>query len=68
MESRPSRRRQIACDTGANGEWQCPKLRRPHLDMKIDDESRNQSEGDLRDDKPAPVDALIQDRADDPQR
>src|SRR5258705_3825895 len=53
---------------GPNSEWKRSKLRRPHLDMKVDDKSCDETEGNLRDDKPPPVDPLIQNRADDPKR
>ena len=54
--------------TGANGKRQRAELRRAHLYLQVDDEAADQAEGDLRDDEPEPVDALIQDGADDAER
>ena len=55
-------------NSGANGEGQSAELRSAHLDLQIDDEAADQAEGDLRDDEPQPVDAGIEDRADDAER
>src|ERR1700679_984052 len=36
----------------AHSKWQRPELRRPHLHLKVHNESSNQAEGNLRDHKP----------------
>ena len=54
-------------DSRANSKRQRPELRSPHLHLEIDDKSGNQAKRNLRDDKPRPVDSLIQNRADDRQ-
>src|ERR1019366_5010068 len=57
----------IAVDAGTNGKRQGSKLRRPHLDLQVNNKAANQAEGDLRDNEPKPVDARIQNGTDDAQ-
>src|SRR5258708_19970172 len=47
-------------NSGPNSEWKRSKLRRPHLDMKVDDKSCDQTEANLRHNKPPPVHPLNQ--------
>src|ERR1035441_5792685 len=53
---------------GADSERQRPKLGRAHAGLQIDHIAAYQSEGNLRHDKPEPIDPLIQNRADNTQR
>ena len=58
----------IAVQAGAHGKGQRAELRRAHLYLQVDDEAADQAEGDLRDHEPGPVDALVEDGADDAER
>ncbi len=58
----------ITMKTGADREGQSSKLRCAHLHMPIDDKTADQAERNLRDDEPEPVDAIVEDRANNAQR
>src|ERR1700678_2926575 len=58
----------VHMQTRTHREGQRAELLRANLDLKVDHKPSDQTKEDLRDRKPQPVDPLIQDRADDPQR
>src|SRR5207237_9280367 len=49
----------------ANREWQSSELRRAHARMQVDNKAADKAKGDLRHRKPEPVDALVENGADD---
>src|ERR1700712_1036519 len=58
----------VHMQTRTHREGQRAELLRANLDLEVDHKASYQTEENLRDRKPQPVDPLVQNRADDPQR